>query len=168
MKYVFASIYTIWVILSGNTFFNVEIPGEYNVTNTWERNGVLTVADKYGNGADIYLVRGVDFDEEYQSVRNEWGRMLINQPQEIENGLVFTVEVTEKINPVKKIILMDKDSFLVKSCLYETAASHSHGAFESDVITMLKSIKKGESYENAWKKFLHDLLHHADVGGGEG
>ena len=168
MKYVFASIYTIWVIFSGHAYINFDVPEDYIVTNTWVKNGVLTVADKYGNGADVYIVRNVDFAEARRSLKEEWGPVLIKQPYEIENALIFSVKMTDKINPVGKIILIEKDRFLVKAFLYEIGASHSHDAFESDVITMLKGIRKGESYEKAWNVFLHDLLHHADLGSRQG
>jgi hypothetical protein len=168
MKYVFASIYTIWVIFSGHAYINFDVPEDYIVTNTWAKNGVLTVVDKYGNGADVDIVRGVDFGEAVKSLKDEWGPVLKKQPYEIENVLIFSVEVTDKINPVEKIILIEKDGFLVKACLYKTGASHSHGAFESDVITMLKGIRKGESYEKAWNVFLPDFLHRAESGGGQG
>lgn len=168
MKYVFASIYTIWVIFSGHAYFYVDVPEDYIVTNTWAKNGVLTVVDKYGNGADVDIVRGFDFDEAVESLKHEWGLIIKKHPYEIENTLIFSVEVTDKINPVEKIILVKNDGFLVKACLYKTEASHSHGAFESDVITMLKGIRKGESYEKAWNVFLPGFLYRAESGGGQG
>lgn len=147
-----------------------EIPQEYEVLNTFDKNGILTVYNREGDGADVLIVEEFDFQSVVSSVEKKWSAFGLNKNMLDDSLCVFRVK-REAGDPslITNIVILDKTEFVVLAYIYEqNESSRFHGEFGEQIITMLKSIRKGEGYEKAWTEFIRNFLHHIIVDSGKG
>ena len=78
------------------------IPDEMSVINTFEDNGLMTIVDQYGNGADIYISTNNYFEWDFE---------------------------VQKIDPVSKIILLDKGKFKIETYVFLQGPASTHNEF---------------------------------------
>ncbi|MBN1494955.1 hypothetical protein JW911_04440 [Candidatus Peregrinibacteria bacterium] len=126
------------------TFFQ---PEGYIVTNTWAKNGVLTISDPAGNGMDIGIEKGSfdDIDKKILSIRSDWSNSIINEEKLHKGGHLFRIRNVDKIAPIDTIILIPKNNFIIEAFLMKVGDPQTHGAFEEEAQKILRSIEQGET-----------------------
>lgn len=140
------------------TFFQ---PEGYIVTNTWEENGVLTIADEAGNGLEVYINKeNVDnMDKMILSIREDESERIINEEKLHKGGHLFRIRNIDKIYPVDTIILIPKNSFIIEAYLLKVGDPQTHAAFEDNAHKILRSIEQGETTdEKRAESCLNGLL----------
>ncbi|MFC1656239.1 hypothetical protein ACFL3C_05190 [Patescibacteria group bacterium] len=142
MKQILFIIYFIGSVFTNQGAY--ELPSGFEVINTWEENGVLSIVDTNGNGVDIYI-EGVDSSD-----------VDINWTSGNDNS----------IYPVDTIEVIPKQGFLLKAFFLKDDYSKEHGAFKEEIIKMMRSTARGGSHEKAWTDCVRTFVYH--FGRGEG
>jgi len=133
--------------IGGLAFFQ---PYGFEITNTWAKNGVLSMFDKAsGNGIDIVVdTKSVDMDKKILSIREEWSKSILNEEKTSDSGHIFRIKNASKIQPVDTIILLPKQAFILEAYEMRTGDQKTHGAFEDSALTVLRSIEQGGTNES--------------------
>lgn len=160
MKYIILLIYLISSGLNNSNSCYIEdsdytfiLPEGFEVINTLERNGVLTVTDQYENGLDIYIdSKNVypDKDLEICLLKREWEDHIIDEQELPDGGYLIHIETQSVIDPITTIMIFPKQSFVVKAFLMKLGDSQTHAAFEEKAMKLVRSIARGGTYEKAW------------------
>jgi len=125
------------------TFFQ---PDGFQIMNTLERNGVLSMGDPAGNSIDIYINKeyGNDIDKLILSTRDNHRESIVGEEKLYEDGHLFHIHNISPIDPFDTIILIQKNSFIIEAYLFKFGDPQTHGAFEDNALKILRSIEQGE------------------------
>ncbi len=140
MKYIILLIYLI-----GSGIF-CSYPDGFEVINTFEKNGVLSVVDSYGNGVDVYIEsNNIDID----TIKQEWLYLAIDE-QELEDGFLMNINSMSDVYPIDTIVVIQKDTYLVKAFFLKLGDPKTHGVFEEKAMKLLRSVAQGGENEKAF------------------
>lgn len=161
MKYVIIFFYIIGSIFSPASV-QVDLTTGYEILNTFEENGILTVYKNTGDGVDILIIDNADFESVVNSIEDEWSNFISNKRMLSKTLYVFRLHRNEgDPSLMTNIVVIDKTDFVLLAYVYEQnkeVFSQFSGEFGEEVLIMLNSIRKGESYEKAWRIVVHNYI----------
>lgn len=110
-------------------------PDTLTVKNTLHTNGVETLVDTYGNGADMYVLTCIhSLETEIERIRNEFGNA-VQEEHTFLNGIAFYLRNADMqtMDPVSRIIVFQKDGYIVQVYLYALGPPETHGRFYTEL-----------------------------------
>jgi hypothetical protein len=140
-------------LVSSNSALNeCDLPDGFKVTNTFERNGVLTVLDEFGNGANIYTEEGGMSTKE--NPFDDYNLEIIEEIKFRDGGYLARFENNGPIDPFDTAFYFRKNEMVVYTFLYMDGDSSTHGVFEGKSIQLARKIAQGgrdnETWSNCW------------------
>lgn len=144
--------------------FVYEIPEGFKVINTFERNGLLSAGDKYGNGIDIYAdFMANDFDIDMEVCLLKRSMDVIDEKDFDDGSYRAWVDNKGPIDPYSSIVIVPNNGLVLRAYFFKLGEPWTHGAFEEKSMQLVRSIAPGGKDGKAWKDCVVDVLR-SDVG----
>ncbi len=116
------------------------------VIHTQKENGVMTVVDKFGNGATIYVVPKTGNTASYSDI--------VRKPYKVnvlpDGGILIFKEKTTKINPFTLFFYYEGEKRVAYAFLYTSTKIETHEVFRNIIMHIARNKAQGGCNETAW------------------
>ena len=164
MKLVFYLFYIVSFVISGQAIahdvdpnVSFAVPEGFEVINTIEENGVLTLADVHGNGLDIYIEQD-DFEGTVEDTISDYSGQILSQTVASNGDVWLKINVQESEYPADTIIVSKQREFTVVAYLFELGPVQTHGEFEVRVDKLLRSFAQGGNDVSQKVSFIDEFF----------
>ena len=133
-----------------------ELPDGLKIINTFERNGVLTLIDQNGNGANLYLE-----NSGLHSVKNpfeDYGLQKIEETKFDDGSYSAKFNNTDPVDSFDKAFFFDGNNGQVYAFLFLDGAPKTHGVFEEQIMQIAREIAQGGKDGYAWKNCVGNFF----------
>lgn len=151
----FNELFEMKIILLLLTFlvsgFSYQLPKDFVVMHSFEQNGLLTVIDNVGNGANIYVEDKQDAVEE--NPFGDYNLEIVEDIKFIDGGHLVRFNNTSPIDPFDCAFYFQKRDIAVYAFMYKDGPFETHGVFEDKIMQLARDIAQGGKNEKAWSDF---------------
>lgn len=139
--------------------FSYQVPDNFVVIHSFQENGLLTVVDNAGNGANIYIEYKQDALDE--NPFEDYNLEIIEDIKFRDGGHLVKFDNVEPIDPFDSAFYFQKRGIAVYAFIYKDGPSETHSVFEEKTMQLARDIAQGGKNEKAWSD-LWSFSFHSD------